>query len=114
MIIAVKDLVMAARAGRVRIISAARRPRSGVEQPGFADLVELVKAGKAYVKISGAYPRLRTGPDYATASRCEGADRSQCDRIVWGTDWPHPDSVTPAGPADQRVTPLFQIDDGGC
>src|ERR1700730_18222119 len=27
----------------------------GTEQPGFSDLLELVKSGKAYVKISGAY-----------------------------------------------------------
>src|SRR4051812_18028400 len=27
----------------------------GIDQPGFADLLELVKSGKAYVKISGAY-----------------------------------------------------------
>jgi len=24
-------------------------------------------------------------------------DRGEFDRIVWGTDWPHPDSVTPPG-----------------
>ena len=29
--------------------------RLGVQQPGFADLLELVHSGKAYVKISGAY-----------------------------------------------------------
>jgi predicted TIM-barrel fold metal-dependent hydrolase len=34
------------------------------------------------------------------------------DRIVWGTDWPHPDSVTPPGKKPTDVTPLFQIDDG--
>jgi predicted TIM-barrel fold metal-dependent hydrolase len=32
----------------------------GPQQPGFADLVELVRSGKAYVKLSGAYiPRCR-------------------------------------------------------
>ena len=34
------------------------------------------------------------------------------ERIVWGTDWPHPDSVTPPGRQPTEVTPLFQIDDG--
>jgi len=34
------------------------------------------------------------------------------DRIVWGTDWPHPNSSTPAGRAPTEVTPLLQIDDG--
>ena len=34
------------------------------------------------------------------------------DRILWGADWPHPDSVTPPGRKPTEVTPLFQIDDG--
>ena len=34
------------------------------------------------------------------------------DRIVWGTDWPHPDAVTPPGKKPTDVTPLLQIDDG--
>jgi predicted TIM-barrel fold metal-dependent hydrolase len=33
------------------------------------------------------------------------------DRVVWGTDWPHPTGTPPGGkPTD--VTPLLQIDDG--
>ena len=28
------------------------RPEAGVEQPGFADMTELARSGKAYVKIS--------------------------------------------------------------
>ena len=35
----------------------------GTGQPGFADLVELVKSGKAYVKISGAYRAWALTPD---------------------------------------------------
>ena len=42
----------------------------GVEQPGFSDLVELVKSGKAYVKISGAYRSSKLGAGLSrTASR---------------------------------------------
>ena len=32
------------------------------------------------------------------------------DRIIWGTDWPHPNSIPGRKPTD--VTPLFEIDDG--
>jgi predicted TIM-barrel fold metal-dependent hydrolase len=85
----------------------------GVEQPGFADLVELVKSGKAYVKISGAYRASKLGPDYSDAAPLAKAlIAANADRIVWGTDWPHPDSVTPPGKQITDVTPLFQIDDG--
>lgn len=37
---------------------------------------------------------------------------ANAERIIWGTDWPHPDSVTPPGKQISDVTPLFQIDDG--
>jgi predicted TIM-barrel fold metal-dependent hydrolase len=85
----------------------------GVEQPGFAELVELVKSGKAYVKISGAYRASRLAPDYPDvvplAKTLIGANP---DRILWGTDWPHPDSVTPPGKKVTDITPLRQIEDG--
>jgi len=70
----------------------------GVGQPGFSDLVELVKSGKAYVKISGAYRASKLGPDYPDAAPlAQALIAANADRIVWGTDWPHPDSVTPPG-----------------
>jgi predicted TIM-barrel fold metal-dependent hydrolase len=85
----------------------------GPEQPGFSDLVELVKSGKAYVKISGAYRASKLAPDYADAAPLARAlIAANSDRIVWGTDWPHPNSVTPPGNKPTDLTPLFQIDDG--
>jgi predicted TIM-barrel fold metal-dependent hydrolase len=85
----------------------------GPEQPGFSDLLELVKSGKAYVKISAAYRSSKLGPDYADAAPLARAlIAANADRIVWGTDWPHPDSVTPPGRKITDVQPLFQIDDG--
>jgi predicted TIM-barrel fold metal-dependent hydrolase len=89
------------------------RGELGVEQPGFADLLELVKSGKAYVKISGAYRASKLGPDYPDAAPLARAlIAANSDRIIWGTDWPHPDSVTPPGKKPTDLTPLFQIDDG--
>jgi predicted TIM-barrel fold metal-dependent hydrolase len=85
----------------------------GVEQPGFSDLVDLVKSGKAYVKISGAYRASKQAPDYGdVVPLAKMLIAANPDRIVWGTDWPHPNSVTPPGKKITDVTPLFQIDDG--
>ncbi|MGZ5171789.1 MAG: amidohydrolase family protein, partial [Burkholderiales bacterium] len=82
----------------------------GVDQPGFSDLLALVKSGKAYVKISGAYRASKLGPDYSDAAPLARAlIAANPDRIVWGTDWPHPNSE---GGSVDRVSPLFQIDDG--
>jgi predicted TIM-barrel fold metal-dependent hydrolase len=85
----------------------------GPEQPGFADLLELVQTGKAYVKISGAYRASKLGPDFPDAAPLARAlIAANADRIVWGTDWPHPNSVAPSGGKPTDLTPLFQIDDG--
>jgi predicted TIM-barrel fold metal-dependent hydrolase len=85
----------------------------GLEQPGWAELVELVKIGKAYVKISGAYRLSNKGPDYPDAVPfAKALIAANPDRLVWGTDWPHPNSVTPPDKKPTDLTPLFQIDDG--
>src|SRR6476660_6975624 len=113
MITAVKDLIMASPVPVVFDHFGGAQAALGVEQPGFADLVDLVKAGKAYVKISGAYRASKLAPDYADCiPLAQALIAANADRIVWGTDWPHPDSVTPPGKQISDVTPLFQIDDG--
>jgi predicted TIM-barrel fold metal-dependent hydrolase len=113
MISAIKDLVAASPVPVVFDHFGGAQAALGVEQPGFADLVELVQSGKAYVKISGAYRASKLGPDFPDAALLARAlIAANSDRIVWGTDWPHPDSVTPAGKKVTDVTPLFQIDDG--
>ncbi len=85
----------------------------GMEQPGFADVVELVRSGKVYVKISGAYRASKAAPDYADVIPfAKALIAANPDRLVWGTDWPHPDAVTPPGKKPTDVTPLLQIDDG--
>jgi predicted TIM-barrel fold metal-dependent hydrolase len=85
----------------------------GPRQPGFVALVDLVRAGKAYVKISGAYRSSNAAPDYADVTPLARAlIAANVQRVVWGTDWPHPDSATVAGRKATDVAPLLQIDDG--
>ena len=113
MISAIRDLVAASPVPVVFDHFGGAQAALGVGQPGFADLLELVKSGKAYVKISGSYRASKLGPDYADATPlAQALIAANADRIVWGTDWPHPDSVTPPGRQITDVTPLFQIDDG--
>ena len=113
MITAIKELVLALPVPAVFDHFGGADAALGVEQPGFSDLVDLVKSGKAYVKISGAYRASKLAPDYPDAAPLAKAlIAANPDRIVWGTDWPHPNSVTPPGKQISDVTPLFQIDDG--
>ena len=84
----------------------------GPQQPGFQDLVALVQSGRAYVKISAAY-RVSKRPDYSdVAPLAQALIAANVDRVVWGTDWPHPDAVTPPGKKPTDVTPLLKVDDG--
>ena len=113
MISAIKDLVSTSPVPVVFDHFGGAQAELGLDQPGFADLVELVRSGKAYVKISGAYRASKLAPDYPDAAPLARAlIAANPDRVVWGTDWPHPDSVTPPGRKATEVTPLFQIDDG--
>lgn len=110
---AIKDIVMSAPMPLVFDHFGGAEAKLGLDQPGFADLLELVKSGKAYVKISGAYRASTQAPDYPDAAPLAKAlIAANPERIIWGTDWPHPDSVTPPGRKPTEVTPLYQIDDG--
>jgi predicted TIM-barrel fold metal-dependent hydrolase len=113
MISAIKDLVAASPVPAVFDHFGGALGELGVEQPGFSDLLALVKSGHAYVKISGAYRASKLGPDYPDAAPLARAlIAANSDRIIWGTDWPHPNSVPPPNGKPTDVTPLLQIDDG--
>ncbi len=80
----------------------------GLNQPGFSDLIALLKSGHAYVKISGAYRASTEAPDYPdVAPFAKALIAANSDRILWGSDWPHPNTT---GSANQ-ITPLLKIDD---
>jgi predicted TIM-barrel fold metal-dependent hydrolase len=113
MITGIKDLVAASPVPVVFDHFGGIQAKLGPEQPGFADMLELVRAGKAYVKISGAYRASNLAPDYIDVIPLARAlIAANSDRIIWGSDWPHPDAVTPPGKKPTDVTPLLQIDDG--
>lgn len=85
----------------------------GVRQPGFDVLLNLVRTGHAYVKVSGAYRSSTQLPDYAdVAPLAKALIAANPQRIVWGTDWPHPDSSQVAGRKPTDIAPLLPIDDG--
>jgi predicted TIM-barrel fold metal-dependent hydrolase len=110
MITAIKDLVAASPVPVVFDHFGGAQAALGTEQPGFAELVELVRTGKAYVKISAAYRASKLGPDYTdVVPLAKALIAANPDRIVWGTDWPHPNG---AGGSVNHISPFFQIDDG--
>ena len=87
---------------------------AGVNQPGFGALVNLAKSGKAYVKISGAADSVSTqAPGYADVLPLARAlVEANPQRILWGSNWPHPDSTTRPDRKNTDLAPNVQIDDG--
>ena len=84
---------------------------AGLQQPGFEKLLQLVASGKAYVKISGAYRASSSAPDYPdVAPLARALIAANPQRILWGSDWPHPDTGSGRKPGD--VSPLLRVDDG--
>jgi predicted TIM-barrel fold metal-dependent hydrolase len=88
------------------------RGSAGVGQPGFAALVNLVKAGIAYVKISAAADQVSTRPpDYPDALPLARAlVAANPLRVLWGTSWPHPGSAP--GRKNTDLSPNGATDDG--
>ena len=72
---------------------------SGIKHPVYRIVRGLLDAGKAWVKLSGAYLNSTAGPPaYPEASPVAQAFvKAAPGRVVWGSDWPHP---TPKIPAD--------------
>ena len=85
----------------------------GTGQPGFAAVLDLVASGKAYVKISGAYRASTRPPDYPdVAALARALVAAGPDRILWGSDWPHPDSAPTPGRTPTDLAPPTVVDDG--
>jgi predicted TIM-barrel fold metal-dependent hydrolase len=62
----------------------------GPQAPGFRALLRLMKAGKAWVKLTGPYRITREPLPYReTIPLARALLEANPERVVWGTDWPH-------------------------
>jgi predicted TIM-barrel fold metal-dependent hydrolase len=82
---------------------------AGVDHPAFALVLNLVETGRAWVKLSGAYMDTKTGPPaYADTSKVARAYvKAAPERMVWGSDWPHPTEKADSKPDDAILFDLL-------
>ena len=73
-------------------ISPISRPPRAWRRAGFQALLKLVRDGNTWIKISGANRVSAT--DLPPYDDCQPLARAlieaNADRVMWGTDWPHP------------------------
>jgi len=81
---------------------------AGVKAPGFQALLGLMRGGNTWMKISGANRVSATDlPPYDDVKPLAAAlIEAAPDRIMWGTDWPHPNKYI-ANPNDGDLVDAF-------
>jgi predicted TIM-barrel fold metal-dependent hydrolase len=91
----------------------ARAPAAGgPDNPALRPLLQLLAAGKAYVKVSAPH-RISERADYADVGAIARAFiKAGPSQVIWGSDWPH--SGRPTGSArDPSVIKPFRPEDDG-
>ncbi|NYT35980.1 hydrolase [Allopusillimonas soli] len=83
----------------------------GLSQPGFSELLALVRKGAVYVKLSAPY-RISDKNDYPDVQPLARAlIDANPDRMLWGSDWPHPGAAAGPKRPPGEITPNRQEDD---
>jgi 2-pyrone-4,6-dicarboxylate lactonase len=65
---------------------------NGIDHPGFREFLDLLRDGNCWVKVSGSY-RVTTSdrtPYGDVVPFAQALIAANADRVLWGTDWPHP------------------------
>ncbi len=79
----------------------------GIRHPAFALYKDLLTEGKAWFKLSGAYLTARTA-DYADVAHvAQSLAALAPQRMVWGSDWPHPTKKAGEKPDDAQLLNLL-------
>jgi D-galactarolactone isomerase len=81
----------------------------GADYPAFEIIRRLIDKGRTWVKISGAYLDTKVGPPtYADATKVAQAYvKAAPERMVWGSDWPHPTESLAHKPNDAVLFDLL-------
>lgn len=82
---------------------------AGVEQDAFQLLLDLMRDTRFWVKVCGSERLSRTGPPFHDAAAYGRllVERFP-DRVLWGTDWPHP-NIKRHMPDDGALVDLLDI-----
>jgi 2-pyrone-4,6-dicarboxylate lactonase len=80
----------------------------GITDPNFQALLRLVGDGDLHVKVSAPYRMSAQFPDYQDVRAFHDAlVAANPERLMWGSDWPHPSIAAEIMPDDGHLLDLF-------
>jgi D-galactarolactone isomerase len=84
---------------------------AGTDHPSHTILRGLLDAGRTWIKLSGAYSNSKVGPpDYPEATKvAQDFVKAAPERLVWGSDWPHPSEQNGTLPNDALLFDLLAL-----
>jgi D-galactarolactone isomerase len=82
-----------------------------VNGPAYQLIRRLIDKGNTWVKLSGAYADTKSGPpQYADRlAVAQGYAKAAAERVVWGSDWPHPSEPADKKPDDAVLFDLLAV-----
>jgi len=81
---------------------------AGIQHPSHAVIRGLIDRGRTWVKLSGAYLNSKIGPPYPEAMTiAQDFAKAAPQRMVWGSDWPHPTEPPDKKPNDAVLFDLL-------
>ncbi|KAL4876973.1 hypothetical protein BJY04DRAFT_210226 [Aspergillus karnatakaensis] len=82
-------------------------------QPGFREIIDLVRAGHLYIKISAPYRVSSQAPGYEDLRPLVRAFfDANPKQVLWGSDWPHtPHMKVRTQEEALKETPYLEVDD---
>ena len=110
---AVKETIWASPAPIVFDHFAGASGHAGSEQAGLGTVLEMLRAGIVYVKLSAPYRAAPgDGPDYPSLAPIARAFiDANAERILWGSDWPHPGGPAQPCYTPEQIRPPYPVDD---
>jgi predicted TIM-barrel fold metal-dependent hydrolase len=84
---------------------------AGIAHPSHQIVRGLLDQGRAWVKLSGAYINSKVGPPSYPEATTIARDfvKAAPERLVWGSDWPHPGLPNDRKPDDALLFDLLSV-----
>jgi predicted TIM-barrel fold metal-dependent hydrolase len=74
------------------------READGLTDSDFDRLLDVLRRGNCWIKLSGAYRIAKSEPLSSVAPLGRALVAARADRLIWGSDWPHlPDGQRDTG-----------------